>query len=578
MAELHPILPFLAVAILLPFLPKRTRAWVFLVPPIVALFALSRLEEGTVLALSFLEWEIVPLRVDRLSLVFGWVFSIAGLLGGIYALHLRDRGQQVAALLYVGAALGVVFAGDLFTLFVFWEIMAVASAVLVWARRTEDAYRSGMRYIYVHLFGGSLLLAGILLYVGETGSLTFEAFQTQSAATWLIFLGFCLNAAVPPLHAWLADAYPAATVTGAVFMCAFTTKTAVYTLVRGFPGWEILVVAGVLMALYGTVYAVLADDIRRLIAYSIVSQVGYMVTGVGLGTETAINGATAHAFTHILYKGLLFMATGAVLYATGRSKLSELGGLAKYMRWTLGFYLVGALSISAFPFLSGFVSKSVTIEAAELLGRDYVVILLYLASIGTFLHTGLKLPYLTWWGRDREYELRPIPWNMLAAMGLAAAVNVFLGLFPGALYAILPYPLEYEPYTFSHVLKSVQLLGFAFVAFWLLKSRLAGRPLITLDTDWFYRRPARLSWNLSVAPVERFFAWWETASWSAAAGVARIGRDPVGWLRSISGAEGVGAVARGETPSTTFRVSMALMVLLLLGLVLAVTALVVGGW
>lgn len=578
MADLHPILPFLAVALLLPFLPKRTRAWAFLVPPILALVTLFRLEEGTVLAFGFLDWEIVPLRVDRLSLVFGWIFSIAGLVGGIYALHLKDTGQQVAALLYIGAALGAVFAGDLFTLFVFWEVMAVASAGLVWARRNEDSYRSGMRYIYVHLFGGSLLLAGILLHLAETGSLAFDAFSVQSTATWLILLGFCLNAAVPPLHAWLADAYPRATVTGAVFMSAYTTKTAVYTLARGFPGWEILVIVGVAMALYGVVYAVLADDIRRLLAYHIVSQVGYMVAGVGLGSEMGINGATAHAFTHILYKGLLFMGAGAVLYSTGRSKLSELGGLAKYMPWTVALYMVGAFSISGFPLFSGFVSKAVTVDAAELLGRDLVFLLLYLASIGTFLHTGLKLPYFTWWGPKREYDPRPLPWNMVAAMGVAAALNLFLGLFPQTLYAILPYSLDYEPYTYSHVLKSVQLLGFTFVAFWLLRGKLGGERLIALDTDWFYRRPARLAWNLSIAPVERFFAWWETASWSAAAGVARIGRDPVGWFRGIAGGEAVGSLDPDETPSTTFRVSMALMVLVLLGLVLAVMALVVGGW
>lgn len=564
MLDFHPFLPFLAGVLLLPFLPRAIRGWVFLLPPLLALAALAGLEDGTVVTVHVLDWELVPLRVDRLSLVFGWVFAIAGLLGGIYALHLKDTGQQVAALLYIGSALGAVFAGDLFTLFIFWEIMAVGSAFLVWARRTPESYGSGMRYIYVHLFGGSLLLGGILLHFGQTGSLAFEPFTVQSTATWLILLGFALNAAIPPLHAWLADAYPAATVTGAVFLSAFTTKTAVYTLARGFQGWEILVLAGVAMALYGVVYAVLANDIRRILAYSIISQVGYVVAGVGLGSEMGMNGATAHAFTHILYKGLLFMGAGAVLHATGRSKLSELGGLARYMPWTVAFYLVGAFSISAFPLFSGFVSKTVTIEAAELLNRENVVLLLHIASIGTFLHTGLKLPYFTWWGPERTYDPKPIPWNMIAAMGLASAVNIFLGLFPQTLYAILPYPLDYEPYTYSHVLKSVQLLGFAFVAFWLLRSRLGGEARITLDTDWFYRRPARLAWSLTVAPVERVFAWFERTSWSAASAVARAGGDPVGWIASLAGGPVASTSGADGPPSTSFRVSMTTMVALLL--------------
>jgi multicomponent Na+:H+ antiporter subunit D len=367
------------------------------------------------------------------------------------------------------------------------------------------------------------------------------------------------------LHAWLADAYPEATVTGAVFMSAFTTKTAVYALARGFWGWEILVPAGVIMALYGVVYAVLSDDIRRLLAYHIVSQVGYMVAGVGLGTEMGMNGATAHAFTHILYKGLLFMGAGVVLHATGRSKLSELGGLARYMPWTVALYMIGAFSISGFPLWSGFVSKSMTVEAAELLSRENVVLLLHLASIGTFLHTGLKLPYFTWWGPKRAYEPKPIPWNMVAAMAIAAILNTWIGLFPGGLYAILPFGMDYEPYTYSHVLKSVQLLGFTFLAFWVFRSKLGGEALIALDTDWVYRRPARVSYALGPQVVAAAFGFMERTVYGVMGRVVQVGRDPVGWLeRAWSVVRGVTPASRreshgwdAETASTSLRISMA---------------------
>jgi len=542
--ELPPGALLLMGAVLLPVLPRPARAWAFLLPPAVALVQILGLEPGTTLRLPFLTYELVPLQVDRLSIAFGTVFAIAAFLGGVYALHLRDTGQQVAALLYAGSALGVVFAGDLFTVFFFWEIMAVASAFLIWARRDPTSYRAGTRYFFVHMAGGSLLLAGILIHVGQTGSIAFGPMQGGTASV-LVLLGFVLNAAVPPLHAWLADAYPRATVTGAVFLSAFTTKTAVYTLARGFAGWEILVVAGVVMALYGVVYAVLENDIRGILAYHIVSQVGYMVAGVGIGTAVALNGATAHAFTHILYKGLLFMGAGAVVHATGRSRLTELGGLARLMPVTLVLYMVGAFSISGFPLFSGFVSKPVTIHGAELDHRDWAVLLLHLASVGTFLHTGLKLPWFTWAGPDRGLRVGAVPTGMLVAMGLAAAVNIALGVAPSVLYGLLPFPMDYEPYTAKHLVKSAQLLLFTFVGFWILRGRLGGTPTIALDTDWLYRRPAGAAWRLGVVAVDRAFGAAEEASLAVARACARAGSDPQGLL---DGLRGRAAAAGGRRP------------------------------
>lgn len=571
-AELPPFVWFFLGALLLPLLPRPARSWAFLAPPALALGTLAGLEEGTRLAVPFLQWELVPLRVDRLSLLFGQVFSIVAFVGGVYALHLRDTGQQVAALLYAGAALGAVFAGDLFTLFAFWEVMAVASAYLIWARCTPASWNAGMRYIYVHLLGGSLLLGGILLRLGETGSLAFDAFETASFATWLILLGFAVNAAIPPLHAWLADAYPEATVTGAVFLSAFTTKTAVYTLARGFEGWEILVPAGVAMALYGVAYAMMVDDIRRLLAYHIVSQVGYMVAGVGLGSELGTNGATAHAFTHILYKGLLFMGAGAVLHATGRSRLSELGGLAKAMPGVLVLYMVAAFSISGVPLFSGFVSKGVTIAAADALHRDAVAFLLHLASVGTFLSVGLKLPYLTWGGAPQGIEVRPLPWNMFAGMGLAAAANLYLGLAPGTLYALLPNAMEYQPYTGAHLVEALQLLSFTFLATWLLRQRLKGKPGIALDTDWVYRRPARAAYRLGPALVAHAFGRVERGVEGLVQATVRVGLDPVGWVRGRVGEPGAGT----GTASTRFRLTTSAMVVFSLICLLVLIGLAAG--
>jgi multicomponent Na+:H+ antiporter subunit D len=525
-SDLSPAVGFLFGALLLPFLPRRARSLAFLLFPLLAFAFVSHFEEGTSATLRFLNFELVPLRVDRLSLVFGYVFILIAFLGGLYSYHLRDTGQQVAALVYAGSSLGVLFAGDFFTLFVYWEIMALASVYLIFARRADPSREAGFRYLLVHLFGGSALLAGILWQYVETSSILFDRSEGGPWA-YLILLGFAINAAIPPLHAWLADSYPEATVTGSVFLSAFTTKTAVYVLVRGFAGWEILTVAGTVMAVYGVVFAFLENDIRRVLAYHIVSQVGYMVAGIGIGTDIAINGSTAHAFAHILYKGLLFMGAGAVLYSTGKSKMSELGGLARSLPWVLLLYMAGALSISAFPLFSGFVSKALVVHAAELDHLTLAVLLLNLASVGTFLSIGLKLPYLTWFGADRSIKTQPVPWNMYAAMILAAAINLAIGIYPELLYRLMPFPVAYQPYTAAHLLETLQLLAFTGLAFWLVIDKIHAEPMITLDLDWFYRKPAPLLFRLTVVHLDRLFAVAELITLNFARRLARACANPV---------------------------------------------------
>jgi multicomponent Na+:H+ antiporter subunit D len=365
--------------------------------------------------------------------------------------------------------------------------MAFSSVFLIWFQKGKKAQNTGFRYIMVHIAGGLALLGGLVIYYAKTGSLEFVALENVGLGFYLILIGFLVNAAVPPFSAWLSDAYPEATITGAVFMCAFTTKTAVYVLVRGFPGTEILVVLGVAMALYGVVYAVLENDCRRLLAYHIISQVGYMVAGVGMGTHIALNGAVSHAFAHILYKSLLFMGVGAVIHMTGKRKLTELGGLYKTMPITLTLYMIGGLSISAFPLFSGFVTKSMVVSAAAHDHRAIVTLLLTLAGAGTFLHTGLKLPYYMFFGKDSGIRAKEPPTNMLVAMAIAAVLCIGIGLFPGELYKLLPYPVHFEPYTADHITGSLGILMFTMLGFFMLLKKLDPEPTVSVDTDWFYR-------------------------------------------------------------------------------------------
>lgn len=485
---LHPSFVLIAGALLLPALKGVAQQTYRVLLAAVFLWLIFQISPGIYASFSFAGLEMVAGRADKLSLAFAYVFGIITLVATIYSLHVKDNIQHIAGLFYAASAVGVVFAGDLITLYVFWELMMLASVWLIWRRATAQAYTAGYRYLLVHAFSGLMLLGGIVMFYGQTGTLVFEQMQLGGAASYLILIGFLVNAAVPPLHAWLTDAYPESTITGAIFLSALTTKTAVYTLIRGYPGTEFLVWLGTVMALWGVVYAVLANDIRRLLAYHIISQVGYMVAGVGMGTAIAINGATAHAFTHILYKSVLFMGAGAVITMTGKSKLTELGGIYKYMPITFVLYMIGAFSISAFPLFSGFVSKTMVVEAAAVDHRAWIWLLLSMASAGTFLHTGLKLPYFTFMGQDSGLRPKEAPWNMLLAMGISAFFCVFIGVNPAWLYQFMPNPVEYNAYSLGHLFWELQLLLFTGLGFFLMLKHLGGEPKLSADTDWVYRK------------------------------------------------------------------------------------------
>ncbi|MDP2725860.1 MAG: Na(+)/H(+) antiporter subunit D, partial [Syntrophales bacterium] len=447
---------------------------------------------------------------DRLSMVFAWVFVIMAFLGALYALHREEDGHHIAGFFYVGGSLGAIFAGDYLTLFIFWEIMAFSSVFLIWYRKEKRSIEAGFRYLLVHVFGGLCFFSGMMLHYHQTGSLAFVSILPADASwpQYLILAGFALNAAVLPLHAWLPDAYPEATVEGAVFLCAFTTKTAVYVLARGFAGFEILAVMGTAMTVFGVCYAVIENDIRRVLAYHIISQVGYMVAGVGIGTNLAINGAAAHAFAHILYKALLFMGAGAVLYMTGTTKMNRLGGLYKYMPLTMIFYVVGAVSISGFPLFSGFVSKSMVVAGAHEQGRLWLVSLMNLAGIGTFLSVGLKVTYFTFFGKEAPIEAKEPPKNMLWAMGLTALLCFIIGVFPRVLYVLLPFPVEYHPYNLPHLSEALQILSFTGLVFFLMVKKLAPEAKLNLDVDYFYRKGTLLFMKFDekiIAPADSFW-------------------------------------------------------------------------
>lgn len=488
MIEFPPGLLLILAALPVTVLRGPLRAIWMLALPVVAFAIIYTLPDGSHYALTAFGQQLELLRVDSLSKVFGYVFVIALFLGVIYSLHVGPSTEHVAGMVYAGAAIGAVFAGDLISLFVYWELTAIASVFLILARGTEAALGAAMRYLIIQVGSGVLLLAGLIVRWHETGSIEFGLIGLDGAGGVLILLAFGIKAAFPLLHNWLQDAYPNATPTGTVMLSAFTTKLAIYALARGYAGTEELIWIGAVMTAFPIFFAVVENDLRRVLAYSLNNQLGFMVVGVGIGTELALNGAAAHAFTHIIYKALLLMSAGSVLYMTGKRKCTDLGGLFRTMPVTALAGIVGALAISSFPFTSGFISKSMINQAAA---DDHITLawfVLTAASAGVFLHAGIKFPWFVFFQKDSGLRPSDPPAFMRWPMWLFAFFCIGLGVFPGPLYSILPYPVDYVPYTASHLVSQFQLLLFAGLAFFVMLPLMKRTLTISLDFDWFYRR------------------------------------------------------------------------------------------
>lgn len=488
----HPAVVLIIGGLILPFLPNVLRKVALLFLPILSITGLQVTEFGTHIPLDLFNYELQIIRLDQLSYIFSLIFIIALFIVVIYGWHEKDRLQLASIFIYAGAAIGAVLSGDLITLFVFWEITAISSAILIWANKTTRAMRAGQRYFIIHVSSGLFLLAGSILHFKQTGSFAFNHLSIDNFAGLLIFIAFGIKCAFPFLHNWLQDAYPQASVIGTVALSVYTTKLAVYALARGYAGTEILIWIGAIMTAFPIFFAVIENDMRKVLSYSLNNQLGFMVVGIGVGTEMALNGTASHAFAHILYKALLFMSMGAVLHRVGTIKASELGGLYKSMPWTASFCIVGSLSICAFPLFSGFVSKAMILTAVAEQGHWLIWLILLFASAGVLDHSGIKIPFFTFFAHDSGKRCQEAPANMLLAMGITAASCIAIGVYPAMLYKLLPYSVDFIPYTTSHVITQLQLLLFSALAFTILYRTKLYPPEIpstNLDFDWFYRVP-----------------------------------------------------------------------------------------
>ena len=493
MSNLPPQFILLFGALLVPFLKGKLKSGYMLALPLVAFYSYLQMDIGVYWTMKVLDFELVFGRADKLSLIFVNIFLVVTFIATIYNLKCNSDLEYFAGFLYAACATGMVLAGDLITMFIFWEMLTTGAFLLILSRRTREAMGAAIRYALVHVVGGLILFAGIVLHIKATGSTDFTHIGLSDLSSYLIFIGFGLNCAWPILHAWLPDAYPEASIGGVVFMATFTTKGAVYTLMRGYGGEPSLLWIGMAMATFPIFYAVLENDLRKVLAYSLINQVGFMVVGIGIGTDMSMNGAAAHVYCHILYKALLFMSMGAVLHQTGKIKATELGGLFRSMPFTGVCCIIGAASISAFPLFSGFVSKSMVMSAAAEGHYTLIWLALLFASAGVFHHAGIKIPFFAFFSHDSGIRVKEAPVNMRIAMGIAAFLCILIGMFPHqTIYPMLPFgEVTYVPYTFAHVNGQFMLLIFSALAFTLMiMSGIYPAEIrsVNLDTDWFYRK------------------------------------------------------------------------------------------
>lgn len=535
MTDYPPALILLVGVILLPLLKGRARWGVAFALPVIALAdSWAIIEQGANSVVPFMGMTLNPVHVHAATPVFATVFAIMVFGGLLYALNQKREQELPAACLYAGGALGVIFSGDLISMFIWWEVMTLGSTVLIWLGRQKDSYGAGMRYFGMHAAGGVLLLFGIIIVIsqriqsGDPAPLEFRHFDAMiegwntlslnSVGMWLVLLGMLVNAGAPPFSSWIPDSYPQGSPSGTVFLSAFTTKTAVFTLLVAFSGVEVVIYFGLYMAIYGVIYGILENDIRRLLSYSLVNQVGFMLVGIGIGTRLSIDGAAGHAFAHIIYKALLFMGVGSVLFATGRTKMNQLGGLHKSMPVTMWCMIIGGLAISGFPMTSGFTTKSMVVQAivnesarmADLGQPHTYLIVTWLlfeaATAGVFIDAFVKLTWFVFFQKDSGLRPPEVPWNMRAAMILFAGICILLGIFPGPLYEILPYKAEAAAYgnvvySLEHVMIMLGMLLFAGLSFFVLLPLMKRTESITLDIDWIWRRFIPKFWHDIATPI-----------------------------------------------------------------------------
>lgn len=480
-----PVMPFVlyfAAAALMPLTGGRLKKAVAILLPVIAFVNILLIIPQRSHIFLFSGFEVILFHADRLNLFMAYIFSFITVLISVFTIKIKDNKHYAFMFIYVGSAMGILFSGDFFSFFLFWEIMMVAAVVLISLNREQPALKAAFKYLVMHLTGGGILLAGILLNYHYTGSMEIKALDSGIPSI-LILVGIGLNAAFLPVHTWLPDAYSKSPVSSALILSMFTTKIAVYALARIFPGTEALVIMGLSMALFGSIYALLRTDVRQILSYLIISSIGYMLTGIGTGGIQGINAAFIYAWNHILYNTLLFMCIGTIIRRKGKQDLDALGGLFKNMPFTASGLIIGALALAGLPLFNGYVSKIFIYNA--LYDSHVAYLLLKLASFLITL-SAIRLMYAILFGKSST-EVHEAPKHMILPIMLIA-LTVVAG---GALHQIFVAPLPYNPnlplvFTFKGIAETLMLAFAAMLVFWTSKKIVKIKNIRLYDIDHMY--------------------------------------------------------------------------------------------
>jgi multicomponent Na+:H+ antiporter subunit D len=512
MYNIHPGFLLMISGLLTLLLPKKAGKYAGLLGSLLALAACVCLRTGDSWTVAVTEQiTCVFLRVDTLSRVFALIFAVIAVLASVYAMNEKKKGERAALLIYAGGGMAAVLAGDLIAFVCFWELMAAASAAVVWFGDGSDKVRSSFRYLVMHLFGGNLVLVGAMLLWAQ-GITQVEGIRPDTgAAFWILLAGVGVNAAMPPFHTWLPDSYPECTPEGMLYLGSFTTKVAIYAMIRFFGGTHWLALFGALTAVFAACMALMENDLRRLLSYHIISQLGMMAAGLATGLEAGVDGAALHAAFNILYKGVLIMGIGSLFYATGGlRKISDLAGMGRKMPFTFVCFLIASLSIAGFPFLNGFASKALIMEALKASHMEAAGLLVTVAGVGTWLSVTMKINWFVFLRKPRPEmavygrTVQRVPAYRAAAMGAGTALCVITGIFPQISYGLFGLPVGHL-FSAEHVLEYLGLFLGASVPFVLLIRKMEPHEGMTVDLDVIWRKgltPAL--WNLSRGVVWLF--------------------------------------------------------------------------
>ena len=393
--------------------------------------------------------------IDSLSRIFIAAYAMVGLPCMIYMLSLhKDARLAATAIAFIAAALGVVTAPDFLWFLIFWEVTVLLACRLIVHERKPESIAVAYRYFVIQVIAGTSLFFAIAIQYAATGSFAMGAVVPEAVPFFLV--AFVIKAAMIPLHIWVLLTYPCVSPAVAVILSAYCTKIGVYAFARILPGVPWIAYAGACMALFGVAMALRQKTARRLLSYHLISQVGYMIAAIGVGTELGISGGTLHMLNHVMYKSLLFMVAGAVLYRTGTEVLTRVGGVGKAMPLTFLAGLAGAAAISGVPPFNGYVSKTLLKAATD--GDVFLKWALLLAGVGT----AFSFAKFTWYLFLRKQsdapaqaeirEIREMPLGPCVAMAMLALLCIGQGVFYLNGYAVTSNPTVFAVYGLDQVL------------------------------------------------------------------------------------------------------------------------------